>query len=73
MRLSELQALTPSLQAIAERYEASKLLVFGYVARDQAIELSDIDLLVDLPAGTSLFQHVEPSRRSNACCNTTWI
>ena len=31
-----MQALTPSLQAIAERYGASTLAVFGSVARDQA-------------------------------------
>ncbi|MCF8140346.1 MAG: nucleotidyltransferase domain-containing protein [Cyanobium usitatum Tobar12.5m-G36] len=37
----------------------SNLVVFGSVARDQAIESSDIDLLVDLPAGTGLFQHDE--------------
>ena len=59
MRLSELQALTPRLQAIAERYGASNLAVFGSVARDEATESSDVDLLVDLPAGTSLFQHAE--------------
>ena len=59
MRLSELQALTPRLQAIAERYGASNLAVFGSVARDQATESSDVDLLVDLPAGTSLFQYAE--------------
>ena len=59
MRLSELQALTPRLQVIAERYGASNLAVFGSVARDQATESSDVDLLVDLPVGTSLFQHVE--------------
>ena len=33
--------------------------MFGSVARDQATESSDVDLLVDLPAGTSLFQHAE--------------
>ena len=59
MRLSELQALNPRLQAIADRYGASNLAVFGSVARDQATESSDVDLLVDLPAGTSLFQHAE--------------
>ena len=37
----------------------SNRVVFGSVARDQAIESSDIDLLVDLPAGTGLFQHDE--------------
>jgi hypothetical protein len=59
MRLSKLRALTPRLQAIIERYGASNLAVFGSVARDQATSTSDVDLLVDLPAGISLFQHAE--------------
>lgn len=59
MRLSELQALTSKLQVIAERYGASNLAVFGSVARDEATAASDVDLLVDLPSGTSLFQRAE--------------
>ena len=59
MRLSELQALTPKLQLIADRYGASNLAVFGSVARDEATAASDVDLLVDLPPGTSLFQRAE--------------
>ena len=59
MRLSELHALTPKLQVIAERYGASNIAVFGSVARDEATEASDVDLLVDLPTGTSLFEHAE--------------
>jgi predicted nucleotidyltransferase len=59
MRLSELQALTPELQVIAKRYGASNLAGFGSVACDEATESSDIDLLVDLPPGISLFQHAE--------------
>jgi predicted nucleotidyltransferase len=54
MRLSELQALTPRLQAIADRYGASSLAVFGSVARDQATESSDVDLLVDLPVSSDI-------------------
>jgi len=59
MRLSELQAFTAELQVIAKRYGASNLAMFGSVARDEATDSSDIDLLVDLPPGTSLFQHAE--------------
>jgi len=59
MRLSELQALSPKLRVIAERYGAFNIAVFGSVARDEATEASDIDLLVDLPQGTSLFQRAE--------------
>ncbi|MBM5826504.1 MAG: nucleotidyltransferase family protein [Cyanobacteria bacterium M_surface_7_m2_040] len=59
MRLSELQALSQKLRVIAERYGAFNIAVFGSVARDEATEASDIDLLVDLPQGTSLFQRAE--------------
>ncbi len=59
MRLADLQALSPKLQVIAERYGASNIAVFGSVARDEATEASDVDLLVDLPPGTNLFQHAE--------------
>ena len=44
---------------IAERYGASNIAVFGSVARDEATEASDVDLSVDLPPGTSLFEHAE--------------
>ena len=33
--------------------------MFGSVARDQASPSRDVDLLVDLPDGTSLFDRVE--------------
>jgi predicted nucleotidyltransferase len=38
-------------------YGASNLAVFGSVARDQANQNSDVDLLVDCPPVTSLFGH----------------
>ena len=59
MRLSELQAHTPQLQHLLQRFGASNLAVFGSVARDQAQADSDVDLLVDLPAGSSLFTHAD--------------
>ena len=59
MRLSELQALSPQLHQVLERFGASHLAVFGSVARDQAEAESDVDLLVDLPAGCSLFTHAD--------------
>ena len=59
MRLSELQALTPELHQVLERFGASNLAVFGSVARDQAEADSDVDLLVDLPDGASLFDRAE--------------
>ena len=59
MRLAELQQLAPQLHQLLARHGASNPAVFGSVARDQATPGSDVDLLVDLPAGASLFDRVE--------------
>jgi predicted nucleotidyltransferase len=59
MRLAELQQLAPLLHELFSRHGASNPAVFGSVARDQASPSSDVDLLVDLPAGASLFDRVE--------------
>jgi predicted nucleotidyltransferase len=59
MRLAELQQLAPQLHELLARHGASNPAVFGSVARDQASPGSDVDLLVDLPAGASLFDRVE--------------
>jgi uncharacterized protein len=42
--------------AIAATYGARNVRVFGSVARDQADEQSDIDILVDMEPGRSLFE-----------------
>ncbi|MBN8509470.1 MAG: nucleotidyltransferase family protein [Burkholderiales bacterium] len=44
--------------ALAAARGASRVRVFGSVARDSDHEGSDLDLLVDLPAGTSLLDIV---------------
>ena len=44
--------------ALAAARGASRLRIFGSVARGQDHEGSDLDLLVDVPAGTSLLQIV---------------
>lgn len=59
MRLPELQGFAPQLRDVLNSYGGTNLAVFGSVARDQAQPGSDVDLLVDLPGGTSLFQHAE--------------
>lgn len=59
MRLAELQQLAPQIHALLGRFGASNLAVFGSVARDQAGPGSDVDLLVDLPDGASLFDRAE--------------
>lgn len=50
-----LDAAAPVLKALAAEHGYSKLAVFGSVARGQARLDSDIDLLVEAPAGTSGF------------------
>ena len=43
---------------LAERHGARSLRVFGSVARGEANESSDLDLLVEWEPGRSLFDHV---------------
>lgn len=45
----------PDVQAIAARYGARRLRVFGSVARGEADAQSDLDLLIELEPGRSLF------------------
>jgi predicted nucleotidyltransferase len=59
MRLAELKRQVPQMQELLGRFGATNLAVFGSVARDQASPDSDVDLLVDLPDGTSLFDRAE--------------
>ncbi len=50
-----LEAAAPVLKALANEHGYSRLAVFGSVARHQAHEDSDIDLLVEAPPDTSSF------------------
>jgi len=43
--------------AVARRYGASDIRIFGSVARGDATEASDLDLLVQFEPGRSLFDH----------------
>ena len=51
-----IDALRTTLTPIAKRYGLKKLSVFGSVARGEATENSDVDLLVDTPKGWGLFE-----------------
>lgn len=51
-----IEALKATLTPIAKRYGLKKLSVFGSVARGEATEKSDVDLLVDIPKGWGLFE-----------------
>ena len=50
-----IEAAAPILKALSSEHGYSRLAVFGSVARHQARPDSDIDLLVEAPAGTSGF------------------
>lgn len=51
-----IETLKTTLSPIAKRYGLKKLSVFGSVARGEATEKSDVDLLVDAPRGWGLFE-----------------
>lgn len=56
MTLGELRAEHKEvILRIAAKYGASNVRVFGSVARGEADEKSDVDLLVDLEKGRSMF------------------
>jgi uncharacterized protein len=50
-----LKAKREEIMQIAARYGARNVRVFGSVARDEADEASDIDFLVEMEPGRSLF------------------
>ena len=47
-----------AILALAAKYGASNLRLFGSVARGEQSEASDVDLLVQMARGTSLLDHV---------------
>jgi predicted nucleotidyltransferase len=53
-----LEAAAPILKALAADLGYSRLAVFGSIARHQARQDSDIDLLVEAPEGTSSFEFI---------------
>ncbi len=55
MLLDELQQNKTQIDALARRYGALRLRVFGSVARRREQPDSDIDFLVDFPRGYDLF------------------
>jgi predicted nucleotidyltransferase len=55
MSLSELQDKREEILRTAEKYGAYNVRVFGSVARGEEDAQSDVDLLVDMEPGRSLF------------------
>lgn len=60
MLLEELRARRHEVAALGRRYGARRIRVFGSVARGDETPDSDIDFLVDFPAGYDLFAQRMP-------------
>ncbi|MFV0318662.1 MAG: helix-turn-helix domain-containing protein [Microthrixaceae bacterium] len=52
--LDALRAVSNEIATAASRFGGTNVRVFGSVARGCATEASDVDLLIDVPAGTGL-------------------
>ena len=55
MNIFQLRQYTPELKRIAKKYGIKNLYIFGSLARGESGERSDVDFLVDMKAGYSLF------------------
>jgi predicted nucleotidyltransferase len=55
MRIEELRSLREEILRVAAQHGALHIRVFGSVARGEADDRSDIDFLVELETGRSLF------------------
>lgn len=56
MQLDTLRAYKPAILAIADKHGIENIRVFGSTARGDAIPSSDVDFLVHLKPGASLFE-----------------
>lgn len=55
MNIDQLRQMAPELIKIAEKHGISKIKVFGSVARGDTNAKSDVDFLVEMKEGASLF------------------
>jgi len=60
MLLDQLRQMNVLLNAIAEQFGASRLRVFGSVARGEETAQSDVDFLVEFPKGYDLITQRMP-------------
>lgn len=58
-----LRILQKELQELVDHYNISTLSVFGSVARDDARQDSDVDILVEFSQPIGLFQFIELQQR----------
>lgn len=62
MKLEELKGYRDEIIAIANKYHAPNIRVFGSVVRGEATEESDIDFLIDVPPEQTLFDLIRLTR-----------
>jgi predicted nucleotidyltransferase len=55
MNLYQVRKFAPQIRAIAQKYGVSEVYVFGSVARGGSKTPHDVDFLIDMLPGTSLF------------------
>jgi uncharacterized protein len=55
MNIDQVRQFTPQIKKIARKHGISRIYVFGSVARGEQSAHSDIDFLVEMQAGSSLF------------------
>ena len=56
MKLQELKSKKQNIHALAAAHGASRIRVFGSVARGEETSNSDVDFLVDFPRGYDMFR-----------------
>lgn len=56
-RVPDIEDLRPAILAVTRDHGARDVRVFGSFVRDEQTPESDVDLLVELPQGATLFDH----------------
>ncbi len=56
MNLDQVRKFAPQIRAIARKYGVSEVYIFGSVARGGSEMSRDVDFLVDMQPGASLFR-----------------
>lgn len=70
LTLEQLRNKREALIALADRHKAENVRVFGSVARGEANENSDVDLLVHFRQGASLFDLIHLIEDTSALIDT---
>jgi uncharacterized protein len=55
MNINQIRQFAPQIRRIAQKHGISRIYVFGSVARGEPSAKSDVDFLVEMQAGASMF------------------